>query len=241
MSHPVSDNQEIPKMRTRTNGKAAAGPVSEPKPKVTTNKPSTRSKWANAVKKIVQSLKDFDPDTFKLIQSLQLSTLSHCPEEIRAMWTESTTSTPQLLSSQHCWTRAPSNTTDLILATLDQIQGAKSDLTIGIPTYRRGEVDSTLDPRLAVAQLAEPNPNDPISIIGLRLEIMPDNLLKAPVSLSKFVEPFEEEDLQLLLTPKYCATDLHLGKSWVFDCSTEILYSHLTTSRRRRWSLHPVR
>jgi len=217
MSHLISNSQEIPKMRTRTNGKATAGSVSEPKPDVTTKKPPTRTKCANAVKTLVQSLKEFVPDTFKLVQSLQLSTLSHCTEEIRAMWTESTTSTPQLLSSQHCWTRAPSNTTDLILATLDQIQDARSDPTIGIPTYRRGEVDSTLDPRLAVAQLAEPNPNDPISIIGLRLEIMPDKMLKAPVSLSRFVEPFEEEDLQLLLTPKYCATDLHLGKSWAFQ------------------------
>ncbi|PMD25870.1 hypothetical protein NA56DRAFT_744873 [Hyaloscypha hepaticicola] len=71
-------------------------------------------------------------------------------------------------------------------------------------------VGHQLDPRISIAQLHDPKELHPISLIGFNLRSVPVTSFSAPLALSEFVEPHDERNLQLLLTPKYGFTDLHM-------------------------------
>jgi hypothetical protein len=101
----------------------------------------------------------------------------------------------------------------MILSTLNIIESAKSDPGLSCRAYCRGEVSTTVDPRTAVAQLYEPRLSNPICLVGFKLPIIADGLLTTPLALSEFVESFDEADQQILLTPKFCLTDLHLDSA----------------------------
>jgi hypothetical protein len=159
---------------------------------------------------IMKQLSILGKKTYNLINSLSLSNPNNIPETIKKLWTGSTTTWPELLESEECWTVRPPHITNIIVSTLDLIEAEKTDHTIN--SYRRGGSDHTLDPRIAVAQLAEPNADNPAAIIGLNLESFPLGILEALLALSEFVEPFDEDEQSLLLTPKFWTTDLHLGK-----------------------------
>lgn len=149
--------------------------------------------------------------THALLASLSLSDLDNIPEVTKALWTESTTTWPQLLRSDDCWTAPPPPVTDIILATLDALSEKKNDTTINFVAYRRGGSDASHDPRLAVAQLSEPNASNTAAIIGLNLDLLPEGIFESSPALSEFAEPFDESEQNLTLTPKYWVTDLHLG------------------------------
>lgn len=67
-----------------------------------------------------------------------------------------------------------------------------------------------VDPRTSISQLHDPKEQHPISIIGSKLPSFSDMSISTSLALSEFLEPHDERNLQLLLTPKYCFTDLHL-------------------------------
>ncbi|CZT10695.1 uncharacterized protein RAG0_15104 [Rhynchosporium agropyri] len=133
-------------------------------------------------------------------------------EKVTSLWLGSTTTLPRIFSAAECWDEEhlPS-TTKLIVFTLHHIEATKkvSDRTYYV--YRRSEQAPTVDPRLAIAQLVQPAESGPVVLIGL--DIIPKGVFHIPVSLAEFIEGTEEADQQLLLTPNFSFTDLHVDTS----------------------------
>jgi hypothetical protein len=88
-----------------------------------------------------------------------------------------------------------------------------TDPSTSITAFRRGEADTKVDPRMAIAQLHDPRDCNHVSLIGFSLASVPDTSFSAPLALSEFVEPCDESNLQLIFTPKYCFTDLHIDSA----------------------------
>jgi hypothetical protein len=77
----------------------------------------------------------------------------------------------------------------------------------------QGEVDTLVDPATTIAQLLDPDPSSPVFLTGLRLPIVADRGFRCPYELCRVVEPMEESNSQVNVTPKYSFVDLHIGKS----------------------------
>jgi hypothetical protein len=154
-------------------------------------------------------LEGFNPAIIKATSNITLCTLDNVPSEIENLWETLTTTIPHLFESAECWNEKLPESTKFILETLDAI--ADPDTTI--TAFRRGEADPKVDPRISIAQLHDPKELHPISLIGLNLPSVPDTSFSAPLALSEFVEPHDERNLQLLLTPKYGFTDLHIDST----------------------------
>lgn len=76
----------------------------------------------------------------------------------------------------------------------------------------QGELDASVDPGMAVAQLLEPDPLKPVFLTGLRLPILAELGFRCPSDLSTVTEPMEESNVQINLTPRFSSVDLHIGK-----------------------------
>lgn len=76
----------------------------------------------------------------------------------------------------------------------------------------QGEVDASVDPGMAIAQLLEPDPLKPVFLTGLRLPILAALGFRCPSDLCTVAEPMEESNVQINLTPKFSFVDLHIGK-----------------------------
>jgi hypothetical protein len=74
-------------------------------------------------------------------------------------------------------------------------------------------VDTLVDPATTIAQLLDPDPLSPVFLTGLRLLIVADRGFRCPYELCRVVEPMEELNSQVNVTPKYSFVDLHIGKS----------------------------
>ncbi|CZT44029.1 uncharacterized protein RSE6_04150 [Rhynchosporium secalis] len=133
-------------------------------------------------------------------------------EKVTSLWLGSTTTLPRIFSAAECWDEEhlPS-TTKLIVFTLHHIEATKkvSDRTYYV--YRQSEQAPTVDPRLAIAQLVQPAESGPVVLIDL--DIIPKGVFHIPVSLAEFIEGTEEANQQLLLTPNFSFTDLHVDTS----------------------------
>jgi hypothetical protein len=173
------------------------------------NAPKTTTKLSKQAVLLVNELQVLDKRVHGLVSSFALSTSSDISAKDLALWTGSTTSSPQILISQECWNNGPPDITKIILSTLDAIQQKKTDPAISFVTYRKGGSDEDADPRLAIAQLSEPNATNPAAILGL--DLIPEGSFEASLALSEFVEPFDQSQQSILLTPKFWNTDLHLG------------------------------
>ncbi|KAH7407296.1 hypothetical protein BKA64DRAFT_775092 [Cadophora sp. MPI-SDFR-AT-0126] len=161
---------------------------------------------------IQDSLKVFCVETINKILSLRISTSEHCSEETSRLWTDSTTTLPRIFRAAECWDEeSRPSVTKLAISTLDHIDSTKKSKCRPYEVYRRSEQCPEVDPRLAIAQLIEPTEASPVIIIGL--DILPQGIFHVPVSLSEFVEGVEEASQQLILTPKFAFTDLHLDTS----------------------------
>ncbi|PVH83851.1 hypothetical protein DL98DRAFT_615218, partial [Cadophora sp. DSE1049] len=154
----------------------------------------------------------FRSQTINKILALQVSTFEHRSEETARLWTESTTMVPRVFPAAECWDEEnlPS-TTKMIISTLNLIDSTKNNECRPYDVYRRSEHAPKVDPRLAIAQLIEPTEASPVTVIGLNF--LPQGIFHVPVSLSEFVEGVEEANQQLILTPKFAFTDLHLDTS----------------------------
>lgn len=112
-----------------------------------------------------------------------------------------------IFKAKECWDEEHLPSTEqLILSTLDEIDSTKFSYTI----YRRGEGVTNADARLAIVQLSEPNEANPMIVIGLTPPELPETAFHPPISLSQYVEPHDERNQQLLLTPRFTITDLHI-------------------------------
>ncbi|KAG4430017.1 hypothetical protein IFR05_014500 [Cadophora sp. M221] len=146
-----------------------------------------------------------------------------------SMWNESTITLPQIFEAGECCKKRPPTSEELIFETLDLISARQlaekrdkvDDYQAYIALYSQGIVDSDLDPRKAIAQLHEPDRLNPVGLIGYRLpKLIPDENpgFVTPTTLSRFAEPFNEDNRQMLCTPKFWMTDLHIGlceKLWI--------------------------
>jgi hypothetical protein len=173
------------------------------------------------VKELLSLVQDFEDG--EELYKLSLSTVDEMTPEIKEMWKQSTVTYPQIFKSAHCWKDEPPTKRKLFLETLKLIDarklaektGTEDDYKAYCPAYANDEYDSSLDPREAIFQLCDPNKQNPIAICGYRLpELLADSALRAPKALTKNVEPFAEDNLQILLTPKFWITDLHIGESF---------------------------
>jgi hypothetical protein len=157
-------------------------------------------------------LEGFNASMLKTLLSIPLSTSDNVPLETQKLWEESTTGLPRLFAAAESWNVEPPTSTQLILSTLDLFESSKAS---GAPpsytAYRRGEADPKADPRIAIAQFCEPNRANPMAVIGL--DILPESSFAAPLSLSEFVEPYDEKNQQLLLIPQFSHTDLHIDSA----------------------------
>lgn len=168
------------------------------------------------VTELIRCLQNFGQDIFELAQGLKLCPLDNISPRVKDMYESTTAAWPRAFKSEECWKmgRIP-DYQSLLLATLDTIDAHKKSANKDIcPAYSRGERDLSIDPRLAVVQLSDPRKVNPVALIGFKmpLEVVSADELKAPEALSKVVEPFYEENLQIFLTPKYWTTDLHIGE-----------------------------
>jgi hypothetical protein len=150
--------------------------------------PSTNTSSPRA-KELVSELKSLDQKTFDTIAVLSLATSGDVSPEIRALWNGFTTTLPQILDAADCWNVKVPRMADIIVATLDQIEARKTDPTINFQTYRRGGTDESLDARIVIAQLSEPDKNNPAALFGLN--VLPEEAFEAPLALSEFVESFD--------------------------------------------------
>lgn len=171
---------------------------------------------------IQASLAGFRESLITAVQQTHLSDPNHLSDHTKDLWTSTTITWPRILPANEVWMVNPPSITKLILGTLDAIDAAKAGPS-AFTVYRRGEADVKTDPRLAVTQLMEPKESDPMTIIGL--EILPDDALGVPLALSEFADAYDVSNQQLLLTPKYAHTDLHLGKKTIpkicSECGTD--------------------
>ncbi|KAH7363952.1 hypothetical protein BKA65DRAFT_388900, partial [Rhexocercosporidium sp. MPI-PUGE-AT-0058] len=156
----------------------------------------------------------FDEFTKSLLQSIPLSTFDDISEEAKTLWEQAHTTYPRLFQSKQCWGDQPPTDAALFLATTDMIAESKSNSKVSYATFCRGELDTEVDPSLALAQLWSPNPAMPVSLIGVKLpKVLPESIFKCPEEMSLFVEPFEQSNQHLFVTPTYCKTDLHIDTS----------------------------
>lgn len=163
----------------------------------------------NSVTGIIDTMEGFDDDTINALKRMELHTIEKIPRRVQELWDNSTTTAPRLLPAERCWTSPPPTTSSVVLATLDLLR----DPSLKQPTaYHRGErAAANFDRKTAVAQLIEPDGASPCVLIGFKLDLIPDEMLKCPLDLSTSVEPYLESGHQLLLTPKLSQSDLHIG------------------------------
>lgn len=171
------------------------------------------------VQELLDYLHDFKSSIRDLVARIGLSTLEDISAETKEMWDATTTIHPHLFDSKECWRKRPTSE-ELVFHTLDLIEARRlaeeqdrvDDYKEYCPAYSKGLVDPSIDPRTALAQLHEPQIANPIALIGYRLlNLVPDGTLSIPEDLADFVEPLDETNLQVFLTPKYWTTDLHIG------------------------------
>jgi hypothetical protein len=168
---------------------------------------------------LVQKILTMFGAAFKGLKHANISHLEDMPSSVKELWCSSMTSSPLLFKSSRCWQDRPPSVRGLVLDTLNSLQNhGSSSLSESECSFRinyRGEVNTSVSPAMAIAQFLDPDPVDPIFITGLRMPVVNGIGYRAPYELSTIVEPFEESNIQVNLTPKYSFVDLHIGTSLV--------------------------
>ncbi|KAG9229106.1 hypothetical protein BJ875DRAFT_500199 [Amylocarpus encephaloides] len=158
----------------------------------------------------LNTMDGFDNDITNALHKMNLPSLTTASPSTLALWKASTTGPPRLFPSSTVWSTPPPLITTLILSTLDHLSATPPE-NREFTTYIRGEVaPETTDPRLAIAQLAEPDANSSMLIIGMKLDEVKDSMLHVPQGLSEHVESYQESGHQLLVVPRGGVSDLHV-------------------------------
>jgi hypothetical protein len=142
--------------------------------------------------------------------------LTEVPPKVKLLWQSWTTSLPILYNSSQCWTAGAPSTRELFLDALARI-GSKQTQSASEEDFRinyQGEVNESIDPRIVFAQLVDPDPCSPAFLTGLRLPSVESCGFRCPYDLCGVLEPEEECNIQVNMTPKYSFVDLHIGRSY---------------------------
>ncbi|KUJ17269.1 uncharacterized protein LY89DRAFT_733134 [Mollisia scopiformis] len=171
---------------------------------------------------LLDCLYEFESSTRRMLEDITLSTPEEASSEIKEMWTQSTTTYPHIYDSDLCWNSNRPSSKDLIIHTINLIadrkeaeaKGIADDYEVYVPAFSKSLLDENMDPLTAIAQLYEPDKTNPVALVGYRLpDLIPEHSFDTPVALTKHVEPFPEGNLQILLTPKFWTTDLHIDNN----------------------------
>lgn len=218
---PVETGTKIPELATVvTSQKDVLPPTPITQNQQTTQIQLPEQKETAKARIILDCLHKFDLNTLRMLQNIPPSTPEEASPETKELWTQSTATWPQIFESRFCWKRHPPSGVDLIIQTCNSIAARKEALAKGIaddyefyvPAFSQSLYDEKLDPLTAVAQLSHPDITKPAALLGYRLpELLPDGSLVTPETLTQFIEPFNQDNLQVLLTPEFWVTDLHIG------------------------------
>ena len=98
----------------------------------------------------------FDKDMIEVLHQAKLPTPNSMTPEIHRLQEQSTTSQPQILTADQCQDPCPTTNRELFLETWDYL----NNNTVSV--FTKGEEDNSVNPKLAVAQLIEPEQTNPI-------------------------------------------------------------------------------
>ncbi|KAJ5263155.1 hypothetical protein N7478_010760 [Penicillium angulare] len=154
---------------------------------------------------------------FGVLSKSPLSQWNCMSEQNQDLWLKSTSSVPRLLNGSHCWrVRAPLARV-LFMDTIQEISTVTSTTQMSSESRFRanfqGEVDEKLDPYVVLSQLIDPDMNETAFLTGLRLPSIDHFGFRSPCEISTTIEPFDETNNKVNLTPKYSFVDLHIGMS----------------------------
>ncbi|KAJ5203619.1 uncharacterized protein N7498_004498 [Penicillium cinerascens] len=159
---------------------------------------------------------DFGPE-FGVLTKSHLSHWNRMSEHKQDLWYKATSSIPYLLNGSHCWRGRAPLARELFMDTIREISTENSMTQKTSETQFRvnfqGEVDEAFDPYLVLSQLIDPDPNKTAFLTGLRLPSVDNFGFRLPCDVSTVVEPFDETNNQVNLTPKYSFVDLHTGSA----------------------------
>ncbi|TVY73555.1 hypothetical protein LSUE1_G006060 [Lachnellula suecica] len=182
------------------------------------NKSATAT--GNKDQDLVDILHEFPSNTLAMLRDTPLSTTRNMSNDTKDLWFNSTTRCPGLFASESGWKSGAPSASDLLVATQRLIANGysrddelkQSFYAENIPVFIQDIPDSSMDPFKVIAQLHAPNKANPVAIIGCRLpDLLPEDSMITPAALNQFVEPSEAKNSQILLTPKFWTTDLHIG------------------------------
>ncbi|CAD6446258.1 6f84c146-6972-41d6-b92b-bd7f8c8dfd45 [Sclerotinia trifoliorum] len=148
----------------------------------------------------------FDDNVIRTFQKLNLSTVHDISPEMKELWIKYNGRMPSKLDARRCWTDERPSDAKLFAATIEQIQNSSVTCTV----IQRGEPTDEKKAIQAVAQLAFPDPWNPLKILDLRLPILRNDIFMVPNDL---VCSYEVDNLQVLLTPKYSWSQLHFDNA----------------------------
>lgn len=147
----------------------------------------------------------FDPEVIKTFKQLKLSTPADMTPEVRQLWEDYNSRVPSIIDARRCWSDERPTDLKLFAATIEQLRNATSTFTV----IRRGEPTNDISAAVeAIGQLVYPHCWNPLKLVDLRFDILPDGIFTLPKGV---VHAYEVENLQVMLTPKYYYTQLHFG------------------------------
>ncbi|CAG8971725.1 hypothetical protein HYALB_00007205 [Hymenoscyphus albidus] len=117
----------------------------------------------SSVAEIIDTMVGFDDETINALRRMELSTLDNLPRRVKTLWDTTTTTPPRIFPAERCWVQKSPSAATLVLSTFDIL----GDRTQPQPTtYQRGQqAAADFDPRIAVAQLIEPDAASPVTLI----------------------------------------------------------------------------
>lgn len=172
------------------------------------------SQSASLVQQTLEEIQECFGAAFSGLSRCDVYPLSDVPSTVRTLWRFCTTSIPTLYDSSPCWTVRIPSARELVIDVLDRADNPRRqpDSEEDFQVNCQGEINGSIDHRIVVAQLIDPDPVQPVFLTGLRLPSTESCGFRCPYDLCKVVEPEEECNVQVNMTPKYSFVDLHIGK-----------------------------
>ncbi|EED14478.1 hypothetical protein TSTA_106880 [Talaromyces stipitatus ATCC 10500] len=192
------------------------------------------SQSASLVREALKEIQESFGAAFGGLKHCTLYPLDDVPPTVRSLWQSCTTSLPTLYNSSQCWTVRTPLARELVIDALIKIR-SKQIQSASEEDFRlnyQGEVNESIDPTIVLAQLVDPDPCCPAFLTGLRSPSVESCGFRCPYDLCTVVEPEEECNIQVNMTPKFSFVDLHI------DYGADGL-STLVGDCRKIWLLYP--
>ncbi|KFZ13282.1 hypothetical protein V502_06708 [Pseudogymnoascus sp. VKM F-4520 (FW-2644)] len=149
----------------------------------------------------------FDLEVIKTFKELKLSTPADISPEVTQLWKDYNSRVPSIIDARRCWAAERPTDAKLFAATIEQLRSPTSTCTV----IRRGEPTNDISAAIeAIGQLVYPHRWNPLKLVDLRSDILPDGIFSLPKGV---VHAYEVDNLQVMLTPKYYCTQLHFDNS----------------------------